>query len=346
MNPENSMSLPHLRRKIAGISIVVVGLLSCAMYQRFTAPSRHQQSYTDGVIRLDGHDMSFRRVSPRQYGYDRSDFYMLETEVTNAVYARYLRATGKTKGDTELASLLEKREAERRATGRWTSSTTDPMYEINDNTRLWKDATPPPGAEQHPVVLVNLEQASAFCEWLTRAHPDLGTFRLPTKAEWRIAAYGNDRPYPWGNKPNANAYHYREWNIADDDPTYGSMQRMVRDPAEFIRRAEPVTARTAGRTPEGLFGMWGNAAELVISEERRQNRHFVGLGALWLGGDFDTHACQPRQDYWGYTHNSDVRRQSLGFRVLLDAADRHHHYQHFLPATAPATRSIYSDKIE
>jgi len=61
--------------------------------------------------------------------------------------------------------------------------------------------------------------------------------------------------------------------------------------------------------------MWGNVSELVIPDERLDNKFVWGLGAKWMGGAYDDTRYEPRQDYWGYTHNADVRQQSIGFRV-------------------------------
>jgi formylglycine-generating enzyme required for sulfatase activity len=270
-------------------------------------------------IKLGETSVMFRRISPRveQIGYP--DFYLLETEVTNRQYREYLRATGRTKDDVDVLAELQKREPTTtellgggvRVT--MMSSTGDIPYSVEDATTVWREGDYPPGLDEHPVALITLPEAEAFCDWLTASQPERGRFRLPTWNEWMIAAYGRSRRYPWGN----------DWNAEKVCTSHG------RSFDDSRKQTEPVRARPAGRTPDGLFGMLGNVSELLAVDDSR-NAGYFNLGARWLGGGFDdgrpvfretADRPLPRKDYWGYSHHAALRTDDIGFRVLLDATN-------------------------
>jgi formylglycine-generating enzyme required for sulfatase activity/serine/threonine protein kinase len=88
-------------------------------------------------------------------------FFMDRTEVTNAEYAEFIRATNRTPPG-------------------------------------WPSQSPPQGQERWPVTNVNYDDAVAFARW--RSQRDGVEYRLPTEAEWEFAARGGgSNLYPWGN---------------------------------------------------------------------------------------------------------------------------------------------------
>ncbi len=308
-----------------------------------TAPALPVDAKPASVVTVEPMGMTFRLVSPREYGFDQPDFLLLETEVTNAMYRRYLDATGAEKGDEPVAAALDAERAEESRTGRFTGNTGAPSHQYKNRALLWRGNVPPPGTDDYPVALVNPEMALRFCEWLTRSHPEHGTFRLPSRREWLVAAYGKDRPYPWGEQRDPA-------RVPVAHPTTDSGRADVEIPREPPRdRPEPGKSRPGGRTPEGLYGMWGNVGELVLPEERLRNNRVRGLGAKWMGGDFGDGPVgnfEPRKDYWGYTHHPDVRQETIGFRVLLDPTEAGRAFRHVLPKDAPFEHSVYDGTVE
>ncbi len=74
----------------------------------------------------------------------------------------------------------------------------------------WYGGGLPKGKENHPVVEVSWQDASAFCAWISLL--TVATLRLPTEAEWEKAARGTDaRKYPWGNqKPDPELCNFHD----------------------------------------------------------------------------------------------------------------------------------------
>lgn len=65
--------------------------------------------------------------------------------------------------------------------------------------RGWSNRKPPPEQCNAPVVHVSARDAEDYCAWLSRETGD--HYRLPTEAEWVMAARGpaEKRIYPWGD---------------------------------------------------------------------------------------------------------------------------------------------------
>ncbi|HEY8079076.1 MAG TPA: bifunctional serine/threonine-protein kinase/formylglycine-generating enzyme family protein [Labilithrix sp.] len=111
---------------------------------------------------------------------------------------------------------------------------------------------------QHPINCVDWEQAKDFCE----AHGA----RLPTEAEWELAARGPDgRIYPWGDDPpsghllNACDKECLAWMKAHPDPE-NPPASMFEDDDGFATTA-PVGSFPKGKSRYGVQDVVGNVWE-------------------------------------------------------------------------------------
>lgn len=94
---------------------------------------------------------------------------------------------------------------------------------------------PRPGAAKAPTNQVTWKGAVLFCEWLSEETGKY--FRLPTEAEWELAARGvQGREWPWGGE-NATAKHGERYTDAVDRRTWTTT---------------PVGSHPANVTPEGV----------------------------------------------------------------------------------------------
>ncbi|MFN7983006.1 MAG: formylglycine-generating enzyme family protein [Vicinamibacterales bacterium] len=188
-------------------------------------------------------------------------FWIDQTEVTNAEFAAFVKATGYVTiaERTPSAADLPGVPVSALVAGSITFAPPSSPVPLDDPNRWWRyeqgaSWRHPRGPESnidgladHPVVHIAYDDALAYGAW---AHK-----RLPTEAEWEFAARGGiDRAeFVWGNgappggSPNANTFqgHFPYYNSAEDG----------------FEATSPVKAFAANGY--GLYGMSGNAWEWV-----------------------------------------------------------------------------------
>ncbi len=131
--------------------------------------------------------------------------------------------------------------------------------------------------DDHPVVRVSWEEAAAYCNWLSEkeslppayvangtsfmlASPPTTGYRLPTEAEWELAARyatGSARKYPWGESLPVPA---GAGNFADQSAA-GMVAATVPDFDDGFAATAPVGSFAPNAL--GLYNLGGNVAEWV-----------------------------------------------------------------------------------
>lgn len=152
--------------------------------------------------------------------------------------------------------------------------------------------------EDQPVVGVSWFDAIAYCYWLSllqAANENLsydkaaGLYRLPSEIEWKWAAGGGKREYPWGDKKPTD-------KLANYNQNVGA--------------TTPVGRYPDGATPEGLMDMTGNVRELM-EDRYEENREARSL----RGGSWNDrwYALRCSERSWSYPAYRDP---DVGFRVV------------------------------
>lgn len=161
----------------------------------------------------------------------------------------------------------------------------------------WKNGEFPPGTADEPATGVTWQDANDYCEWLSRITG--AAVRLPTEAEWQLAAGGKEGwRYPWGN----------EWN------------ERAAVSAEGGGRVRPVKSYREGRSPCGAYDMAGNVWEWIaddVSTEGGQPLIVNGKKMRIAKGG----AADESKDLVTATSRQEiletVKSRSLGFRYVV-----------------------------
>lgn len=167
----------------------------------------------------------------------------------------------------------------------------------------WVEGRPPPGMDDHPVVLVAHDEAKAYCAALGK--------RLPTEFEWEAAARGTDgRRHAWGE-----VY----------DPG------ICNDVRSGLRSSYPVGSHPANAGPFGTLDQGCNILEWTDSLYKGypKVRHIDNRDAWWngfnrqlpvvRGAHYELLPWRSRVTHRGF--DEPATRKLIGFRCAADAGD-------------------------
>ena len=206
----------------------------------------------------------------------------------------------------------------------WLKTNNDPsLHHMMPDTMVWnkgplKIGSPfvshyftHPAYNDYPVVGVSIEQATAYCHWLTgrlaTSYPDVKVLaRLPRKNEWIRAARGDSRStYANGpklrNEKGLPMYNYKvtgdEYVSKEENGNLVVIDSLGFDSDSYI------TSSTISYWPNqfGLYNMCGNVAEMV--------QEGVAMGGSWNSVGYNTRVESELEA----TASCEV-----GFRVLLE----------------------------
>ncbi len=163
-------------------------------------------------------------------------YWMDQTEVSNAMFAAFVSATG------------YRTTAEEEGTGyAYTGSEWAWVEGAN-----WQHPLGPGsdlnGKEDHPVVQVSWDDAAAYCAWAGR--------ELPSEAEWEKAARGSSgQIYPWGNTFDCRLGNFDDETVVDSYVVQGG------ENCDGYPVTSPVGIFPSGASPYGVLDMAGNVWE-------------------------------------------------------------------------------------
>ncbi|MFK7949428.1 MAG: formylglycine-generating enzyme family protein [Saprospiraceae bacterium] len=235
-----------------------------------------------------------------------SNLWAAETELTNADYETFLMSLVKNK-DFETLAICKSEKTE------WKSLLNEIHQDLSDDV-IFKHGHP--DEELMPVQNISHEAAVEYCKWLTEAYNQSNykkkkfkkvLFRLPTEAEWELAAQGghNLAKYPWGG------YYYRNGEgcyLFNSNVNNGEPCKDCDDKGHPANDGGFFTVYASSYFPNdfGLYNMCGNVAEMIATKG-------VAKGGSWNDKPENSEVTSKQN----YTSPSP----SIGARIFMEVVE-------------------------
>jgi len=232
-------------------------------------------------------------------------YWIDQTEVTNAMFAEFVAATGyRTAAEIEGSGYVYTPSGSTRwswVDGEWVKQFLPGWLWVDGAD--WQHPSGPDSdlddKEDHPVVQVSWNDAEAYCSWAGRS--------LPSEAQWEKAARGSEGYiYPWGNQSPTSSFLNYQWVIGS---------------------TTAVGSYLAGASPYGALDLAGNVWEWTADW---YDKNYYSSQTNWLnpvgpasgtqyivrGGAWDVDGIYVRAAH-RYSYPPDHRVSKLGFRCAL-----------------------------
>ncbi len=252
-----------------------------------------------------------------------SPFLMDRTAVTNAQFGRFVRATRyRTEAERFGWSFVFQSFVPKRIARTIDQAVAGAEWWWRVDGASWRNPEGPGSGigrrMDHPAVHVSWNDAQAYCRWAGR--------RLPTEAEWEMAARGglSGKRYAWGDDLTPNGKHM--CNIWQGEfPNRNTMEDGY---------AGCAPAKSFPPNGFGLYNMAGNVWEWQadwFSPTRPSNGVETdpkgprfGSGRVIRGGSYLCHEsyCNRYRAAARSSNTPDSSTGNLGFRCAMDAPER------------------------
>jgi formylglycine-generating enzyme required for sulfatase activity len=165
--------------------------------------------------------------------------------------------------------------------------------------------------DEHPVINATLDEAIAFCQWLTKNDPVGRMYRLPDMGEWQYAARGGRdlARFPWRPwRPGSRPISPKRASYGGDGPKHVGSYRPNR---------------------YGLYDVIGNASEWTLVGDY-PGELLLRMGVTWrtigrdwyvlMGGSWKSPEKKLHLELPETPPEPDDEHDDVGFRVLCTPA--------------------------